>query len=666
MRHDHHDFSLCEAGHHVSFKQFIILSLIGGMIFLFGITIELAQAEPPFRVNTIMDAPDNNKGDGHCRIGEEEVEEEEDSLCSLRAAIEELNAWEGVSERIIQIPPDTYELDPVLGELHIESDMELRGELSGTSVPKVSLPDGARSRILKIGCREEICHPIVRISRLWFEKGNLRSFSDGGGAGIYVRKGSTVTLFRTRISENKSWTMGGGIRNAGTLYLAQSRVDHNYITSTTPCGGGVQSGGGGINNLLDAQLYINQTSIDSNDALYGGGIYNGGFLQIKNSTISGNRVLLHGGGILNLSSGTARISFTTITNNEAGGRISNDRFCNDRHRVEDGEEFNAQEGGGVYNLGSMLLGNSILAGNLDHHDKRTQDGRTIDSDHPDCYTKFWMDENGQPRGHITNFGGNLIGVWPSTISSCFMRSREGIPTLPPLRGTLREALDPKLEALAPFDSPLDSPTPHHALQADSPAIDTAFQAGPPDTGFFDCPHVDQRGGFRRHEDVFISRHIIVNAVPYSPCDIGAYEYNSNPEKVALLDQLLRPLEIVNFDLTNAPQWPGGIIHLKAVYINTSQTPIHTLSFDVVDISGDSVILNAEKGSRGRGSTVRPALGHQGVVLPGGKITVELKIGRKAKGLPRLAVKPYGIAYDTKVRVNTSLTPQDQRDLKIAP
>jgi len=102
-------------------------------------------------------------------------------------------------------------------------------------------------------------------------------------------------------------TFGAGISNSGTLLLDNVSVHTNVVTGTVSfaTGGGVWNGGA---------LDIFKTTIDNNSADRGGGIFSNNDLEIAQSTIS-NNMARAGGGITNF--GMADISNSTISNNMA-------------------------------------------------------------------------------------------------------------------------------------------------------------------------------------------------------------------------------------------------------------------------------------------------------------------------------------------------------------
>src|ERR1051325_4484622 len=109
---------------------------------------------------------------------------------------------------------------------------------------------------------------------------------------------------------------GGAILNEGgaTLLIENCNIHHNLS------GGGLGATGGGIYNA-SGLITINQSTINNNSSLVGGGVFNGSQMQITDSSITANHAYAfsrngEGGGITN--SGTLTITDSDISNNAAG------------------------------------------------------------------------------------------------------------------------------------------------------------------------------------------------------------------------------------------------------------------------------------------------------------------------------------------------------------
>ncbi len=241
--------------------------------------------------------------------------------------------------------------------------------------------------------------------------GNEAATSSGGLANAI---NATMILTNSTVRNNIAQQLGGGIFNddGSELPSLGNSVMHNTMSEY----------GGDLLNTESNRLMLTSSTIANNTADIGGGLYNRGMAQLTNTTISGNTGALFGGGLLNFASGDPSGVFvqlinTTISNNTAG----------------------SMGGGGVFNLGTLTLGNSIVAAQAAGEDclgfPMMPLGRNLDSD----------------------------GTCPNAITSA-------TPGLGPLAGN-------------------GGPTATHALLPGSPAIDAIMDSST-------CPPTDQRGVMR--------------------------------------------------------------------------------------------------------------------------------------------------------------------------
>jgi CSLREA domain-containing protein len=273
-----------------------------------------------------------------------------------------------------------------------------------------------------------------------------------GGTGsnriFFTDNGATVTITGVTMQGGNggSGGQGGAIyANGGSLSLVAVLVQNNIVGDR---GGGIYFNGGANHHILNSTIFNNSASA------VGGGIFlNGGTLFVANTTVSGNHATGNGsqaGGVL--VGGTATFRNSTITNNTA-----------------------ASAAGGIQ-AGTVNLGNTIVAGN-----------------------------SAPNFPEILNFGGtssagnNFIGdsagdSSTSNTNSAITYQSSDIRDQNPLLGALQNN---------------GGPTPTHALQPGSPAINAGDNAKAVDP-FNNSPlTTDQR--------------IIAARIAGAAVDIGAFE-----------------------------------------------------------------------------------------------------------------------------------------------
>ncbi|MFC6239683.1 hypothetical protein ACFQGU_17560, partial [Longivirga aurantiaca] len=144
-----------------------------------------------------------------------------------------------------------------------------------------------------------------------------------GGAGIF--NAGALALSNSTVSDNRSMASGGGILSTGRLTLSASTVTRNVafrgcigsdgIPECTP--GGAASGAGLA--VFGGTATVSDSTISGNTAADdGGGIYvASGTVTIVSTTVAGNIAGLDGGGIINY--GTSTLKRSSIAGNTAGG-----------------------------------------------------------------------------------------------------------------------------------------------------------------------------------------------------------------------------------------------------------------------------------------------------------------------------------------------------------
>ena len=409
-----------------------------------------------FTVNKTGDTHDTNPGNGVCRDSSPFP-----PRCSLRAAIEETNATPGAIH-VIDLGAATYSL--TLGELVVSGNQIIRGVSAAQTIVRrgsglirpFRVNTGGRVDFMSLTIRDGVP-----------EGANLNP-----GGGLYVGAGE-VHLYSVNVSNNVG-TPGGGIAVDPGAFLELSRV-HVFANRTNlePESSGVNWTGGGLSISPGASVSIWGSTFSGNEGQIGGSIYNAGYMELSNSTLSGNISRSSGGGIFQIGADSeSHVRFTTITENQ----------CN-----KAGSLFTNQGGGISVQSGWMDIGSSIIAKNADTRGW----GDPLFS--PDCGTN-------SPSG-IFSWGYNLLG---NVGLGCFFDSWTGDQI-----GSGNASVDPLLGSLSNHGGQ----TPTHAPIETSPAVDTNFN----DAWWFRCEDVynlDQRDFVRPTDG---------NNDGVAACDKGALE-----------------------------------------------------------------------------------------------------------------------------------------------
>ncbi len=271
-----------------------------------------------------------------------------------------------------------------------------------------------------------------------------------GGAIYDVGLGFTLT--DSTVSGNTAAGKGGGIfENSATSGPASSYTRSVIKDNTAGTGGGTYfTNSSGPVVIVESTISGNRATLDG-----GGGIYNSTGLTLTRSTISGNTSTTRGGGVYNIA-GTITGANSTISGNTAtvsgGGLFESSNNGTTFNNVTVTANASAQGSGITVSAGVLNLSNSIVAGNT-----------------------------GSPNNVFGTFGGGGFNL------------TTGNPTLGPLADN-------------------GGPTFTHLPQIGSPAINTANNAT--------CAAIDQRNVAR----------------PQGPtCDIGSVEAGIANLSISIVD-----------------------------------------------------------------------------------------------------------------------------------
>jgi hypothetical protein len=190
-------------------------------------------------------------------------------------------------------------------------------------------------------------------------------FEIDGGGGIRADETASVEVSNSIITGNTAsgFSGGGGIYNRGFFNLQNSTVSENIAD-----GRELGDNGGGILNSDFGTLIVVNTNISNNQALDGGaGIFNFETATLINVTINGND-----GGGLESNDGSVALINTTVSGNQtetdaAGIELSGGSLNLLNSTVTENktiERSSITQAAGIFNFDSTIeLKNSIVAGN---------------------------------------------------------------------------------------------------------------------------------------------------------------------------------------------------------------------------------------------------------------------------------------------------------------
>ncbi|MDR4478170.1 MAG: choice-of-anchor Q domain-containing protein [Nitrospira sp.] len=428
------------------------------------------QTVASFNVNTVSDLHDAQLGDGLCDTNLTQG----GSQCSLRAAIEEANAFDPGSRIAVNFTVSgTFELSLPSGREGAGNSLFVAG---GRFVDLLAGNDPADHIIRPASAHQSrlftIEDALVRLSGLTLTQGGVDG-TEGRGGALSIQGDSPRVEITNSVIENNaaSWRGGGIYANAGSnsaLLISDSMIRNNEA------GGGGQGGGGGIWAKVGYFGLTRVTVTGTIDGGQGGGL----LLSVKDADIFRSAITQNHGGNgagLKIDKGTVVIGQSTIAQNVAantGGGIAvlgGDVTLRDVTLV--GNQA-AVQAGGLWHFvdadGVVRLRNTILAGNSSPA-------------HRDC------------DGAITSDGFNLIG----TIDGCEVQTQGS-----DLTGTDDHLRDPQLDN----NLALNGGTTDNLLPSEGSVVIDAGGS---------CYARDQRGR---------TRPVNGDGQDGAQCDIGAVEW----------------------------------------------------------------------------------------------------------------------------------------------
>lgn len=337
-----------------SIAAIIVVALVASLV----VSTRTASAMVTgFTVNTTLDLPDINPGDGICNT--------DVATCSLRAAITESNFIGGAN--VITVPSGTYTL--TLGPADDEfngagatmdsGDLDI-ADLSAFSLPALTsvtingagagvtiIDGGGIDRVLDINNFAVAGASVdVTLTGLTIRNGNApvsSGYNEPGGGILFdgfnnqtALPAGTLTITNCNITGNTAAGQGGGILAIfGSLIISGSQVSGN--TSANAAGGGISYDGSSFTGLRTLQITTSSiTGNTANNGIFGsgGGVFEGGNANktIDHSVITNNTAGNSGGGVFN-SSGALTLNFSVIVGNTATAVPTSSGFRNNTGAV---------------------------------------------------------------------------------------------------------------------------------------------------------------------------------------------------------------------------------------------------------------------------------------------------------------------------------------------
>ncbi|MEA2309605.1 MAG: hypothetical protein QOI65_1891 [Thermoleophilaceae bacterium] len=228
----------------------------------------------PYVVQTTADEVDGTSGDPAGPDGN----------LSLREAVNAANSEPDEDE--IDVPAGTYNLP--LGTLSV--DASCFGTIKGAGARQTIIDGGDQSRVLTTSVATSISGVTISHGRDTSGGGILSSFQ--------------LTLDKVTIRDNVAQDTGGGIESSGILTVLDSTISGNgaspvgFQSSYRGQGGGIHTTGGPA-TLSNVTLSSNHAGTGSALDGIGGGLMNGGVLDIVSSTLASNSASGAGGNVYN-------------------------------------------------------------------------------------------------------------------------------------------------------------------------------------------------------------------------------------------------------------------------------------------------------------------------------------------------------------------------------
>ena len=182
--------------------------------------------------------------------------------------------------------------------------------------------------------------------------------ADDGGA-IFNLAGATLQLSGCDLAGNKAFVSGGGLFNAGTATLENTRVAENSSGDEEGSGGGIHSGG---------NLELTDSIVESNGGQVAGGIRSAGPLTLLRCLVMDNFAWDGSGGGVLQSGASGSIVASTFAGNSClgsgGGLFHGNGSLVLSNCTLYGNTSDFEYGGGVFTMAESVIRSCTLTGNL--------------------------------------------------------------------------------------------------------------------------------------------------------------------------------------------------------------------------------------------------------------------------------------------------------------
>jgi hypothetical protein len=264
-------------------------------------------------LNTLKDTQDILPGDGKCADLEQ--------LCSLRAAVMELNASEGAGR--IQVPSGVYQLTLITPENN-DDDTAQKGDLDIQRRIQIT-GEGAEASIID-GMGKIRLFQMMRESRL-----------------------SVINLTLTNGRADCTHGGGGAISNYGGYLVVENSF---FKSNESACGVG--------GAIVSTSAVIRKSNFQGNKARQSGGAVDASGILIEDCVFLENEAGQEGGGI-NLNN--AIVNRVVVTKNKSQTRGGGAAVGDSKVQSSLFSENNAQYGGGIFLRGNSRVNTSVMDSN---------------------------------------------------------------------------------------------------------------------------------------------------------------------------------------------------------------------------------------------------------------------------------------------------------------